>query len=232
MAAGMGSRMNPVTLETPKPLVRVNGVRFIDTIINKMLLAGIQEIYIVRGYLKEKFDELLVDYPFLHFVDNDLYNKENNISSAMKVINLFENAYVCDADLLIMSDDVFPRYQEETNYLVSKVEETDDWCFDLDKDGYLCNYRKGGKDCYQAYCLTYWTIKDAKKLKKYLTKMYHIKGNKQKFWEMCMFDVYKDKFKIKPRLIEQGSIKEIDSLDELIAEDSSYIRFKREEKRV
>lgn len=33
MAAGLGNRMHPITLTTPKPLVRVNGVRMIDTVI-------------------------------------------------------------------------------------------------------------------------------------------------------------------------------------------------------
>ena len=55
MAAGFGSRMQPVTLTTPKPLVKVNGMRMIDTVIQGLHHNGIQEIYIVAGYLKEQF---------------------------------------------------------------------------------------------------------------------------------------------------------------------------------
>ena len=51
MAAGFGSRMQPVTLTTPKPLVKVNGMRMIDTVIQGLHHNGIQEIYIVAGYL-------------------------------------------------------------------------------------------------------------------------------------------------------------------------------------
>ena len=155
MAAGFGSRMIPVTYKMPKPLVKVNGISFIETIINKMLAVGIKEIYVVRGYLKEKFNDLLVQYPFIHFIDNDLYNKENNISSAMKVVDLLENSYLCEADFIVSGTDVFTEYQEETNYLCTFVDETDDWCFDLDNDGYLCNYRKGGTKCYQAFGISY-----------------------------------------------------------------------------
>ena len=48
MAAGIGKRMQPVTLETPKPLVKVNGVRMIDTVIQGLLENGISEIYVQR----------------------------------------------------------------------------------------------------------------------------------------------------------------------------------------
>jgi len=56
IAAGFGSRMVPISLNTPKPLVRVNGVRIIDRLIDACLDAGITEIFIVRGYLGELFE--------------------------------------------------------------------------------------------------------------------------------------------------------------------------------
>ena len=49
MAAGKGKRMQPLTLETPKPLIKVNGVRMIDTIIRGLHANGITEIYVVVG---------------------------------------------------------------------------------------------------------------------------------------------------------------------------------------
>ena len=49
IAAGFGSRLVPITLNTPKPLVRVNGTRMIDTLLDAVVAAGIEEIYIVRG---------------------------------------------------------------------------------------------------------------------------------------------------------------------------------------
>ena len=59
IAAGFGTRLVPITFNTPKPLVRVHGIRIIDRLIDACLLAGINEIYIVRGYLSELFDQLL-----------------------------------------------------------------------------------------------------------------------------------------------------------------------------
>lgn len=222
MAAGFGSRMVPVTLTTPKPLVSVNGTRIIETLIERILKADIHEIYIIRGYLKEKFDVLLEKYPFIKFIDNDDYDKENNISSAIKVVDLLENAYLCEADFVCKGDDIIIPYQEKTNYLGTPVESTDDWCFDVDKYGFLYNYRKGGKNCYQAFGISYWSKEDAKLLKDRLTKMYSVEANKQEFWEMCIFKFYKDDFKIRIRECKKESIMEIDSFDELCSIDPSY----------
>ena len=58
MAAGIGQRLRPVTLATPKPLVKVNGVRMIDTLITALHINHIHEIYVVVGYRKEQFYRL------------------------------------------------------------------------------------------------------------------------------------------------------------------------------
>ena len=81
MAAGKGKRMQPLTLETPKPLIKVNGVRMIDTIIRGLHANGITEIYVVVGYLKEKFSELPSEYPGLTLIENPYWDTCNNISS-------------------------------------------------------------------------------------------------------------------------------------------------------
>ena len=59
MAAGIGKRMRPLTLKLPKPLIEVNGVRMIDTIIDALLVNGITDINIVTGYMADKFEILL-----------------------------------------------------------------------------------------------------------------------------------------------------------------------------
>ena len=65
MGAGFGSRMMPATKECPKPMVKVNGMRIIETQLDALIAAGIKDITIVRGYKKEKYNELLPKYPFL-----------------------------------------------------------------------------------------------------------------------------------------------------------------------
>ena len=55
MADGIGKRMLPVTFDTPKPLIKVNGTRMIDSVVSALRNNGINEIYVVVGYLKEQF---------------------------------------------------------------------------------------------------------------------------------------------------------------------------------
>ena len=130
IAAGFGSRLVPITLNTPKPLVRVNGKRMIDTLLDAVIDAGIEEIYIVRGYLGEQFDQLLYKYPNIKFIENPYYNEANNISSAFLVRHLMQNAYVLEADLVLSNPKLITKYQYISNYLGVPTDYTDDWCFE------------------------------------------------------------------------------------------------------
>ena len=120
IAAGFGSRLAPITLNTPKPLVRVHGKRIIDGLIDACLKAGVTEIYIVRGYLAEQFDQLLYKYPMIRFLENPFFNEANNISSALAAKDLLKNAYVFEADLLLSNPDVIKRYHYTSDFLAIK----------------------------------------------------------------------------------------------------------------
>ena len=102
MAAGLGNRMRPVTLTTPKPLVKVNGVRMIDTVIQGLHENGITEIYIVVGYLKEQFYTLEQEYPGVTIIENPYYDTCNNISSLYVARDHIENAMILDGDQILV----------------------------------------------------------------------------------------------------------------------------------
>ena len=224
LAAGFGQRLAPVTLDTPKPLVKINGVRILDTLLDALISKGITNITVVRGYKKEQFDQLLEKYPMLHFIDNPVFNLANNISSAILASDLIDRCYICEADLYISNPDIISKYEYCSNYLGAKVTETDDWCFKKRK-GYVDDYQMGGTDCYQAYGISYWDGTDAEKLKVDLRKIYNSRGGKENLWEMVPLKIMRKNYKLEIRKCHKSDIIEIDNFIELIAADPSYAKY-------
>lgn len=221
IAAGFGSRMVPVTLNTPKPLVRVNGKRIIDSLLDAVVAAGIEEIVLVRGYLAEQFDQLLYKYPNIKFIENPAYNEANNISSAMCVRYLLSNAYVFEADLLLYNPKIVKRYQYTSNFLGVKKDRSDDWCFDV-KDGVITGQKVGGTFCYQEVGISYWNDEDGRKLAEHIEQTYEMPGGKERYWDQVPFVFYGNEYAVEIRECQETDIVEIDTFKELKAIDSTY----------
>ncbi len=222
LAAGFGSRMMPATKDRPKPMVTVNGVRIIDTLLDALVRVGIKDILIVGGYQKEKLRELLQKYPFLRFVDNPEYDSTNNISSAVLSANdLHDGCYFCEADLYITNPDVIRKYQYQSNILGSYSLETDDWSFKM-SDGFLTDYQKGNTYCYNYYGISYWTPEDCDKLREDFLSVYNEPDGKDYFWEFIPFVLKKERYKVEIRPCKKQDIMEIDNYYELAGLDPSY----------
>lgn len=222
IAAGFGSRLVPVTLNTPKPLVRVNGNRIIDTLIDACLDAGIDEIYIVRGYLAEQFDQLLYKYPMIKFLENPSFNEANNISSAMVARYLLQNAYVLESDLIISNPSIITKYHYQSDVLGIWKDRTDDWCLDVDKDGNVCEEKVGGVDTYQMVGIYYWNAPDGAKLSEHIKEAFLAPGGKERYWETVPNQMFKGQYQIQVRPCKDEDIVEIDTFRELKAIDKTY----------
>ena len=221
IAAGFGSRLVPITLNTPKPLVRVKGVRMIDTLLDAVVAAGIEEIYIVRGYLGEQFDQLKYKYPMIQFLENPLYNEANNISSAMIARFLMQNAYVFEADLVLYNPNLITKYQYATNYLGVPVESTDDWCFEV-KNRIITKCSIGGTNCYHMFGISYWNAEDGAKLAEDIQKVYRMPGGKERYWDQVALEYCIKNYKVEVRPCTFDDIIEIDTYSDLKKLDNTY----------
>ena len=221
LAAGFGSRLVPITLNTPKPLVLVHGKKLIETLLDACMDAEIEEIIIVTGYLSEQFEILLKKYPNIKFIKNDIYNEANNISSAYLVRDMFSNAYVLESDLYLYNQNLIRKYEYKSNFLGRKVDMTDDWCFEV-KNGIITKQKQGGYDCYQMYGISYYSSEYQEQIKKDIEKVFKSPGGKEKYWEQVILDVCKNNYKIHLRECQDGDIIEIDTFNELKQIDKTY----------
>ena len=223
IAAGFGSRMVPITFNTPKPLVRVHGVRIIDHLIDACLATGISEIYIVRGYLAEQFDQLLYKYPMIHFLENPSYNEANNISSALVARYMLSNAYVFEADLLISNPTIIKKYHYTSDFLGIKKDRSDDWCFRV-KNGTITEEMVGGEgnDIWQMVGISYWNEADGHKLSQDIQDVYASPGGKERYWEQVPLVYRKGHYAVEVRECHDEDIVEIDTFNELKMIDKTY----------
>lgn len=222
LAAGFGSRMMPATADRPKPLVTVNGVSILETLLDALVAVGIRDITVVRGYRKECFDALLEKYPFLTLVDNDIYSKTNNISSVMAVLDKLDGCYLCEADLYITNPQIITKYQYASNILGAYCLETDDWSFQMDAAGHIINYQKGNTFCYNYYGISYWTKADSARLREDFRQVYGEAGGKDYFWEFIPLVLRKERYAVEIRQCRKSDIMEIDNYYELAQLDSTY----------
>ena len=223
IAAGFGSRLVPITFNTPKPLVRVRGQRIIDGLLDACLEAGISEIYIVRGHLAEQFDQLLYKYPMIKFLENPVYNEANNISSAMCARYMLSNAYVLESDLLISNPRLIKKYQYTSNFLGIRTDRTDDWCVTV-KDGVITEEKLGGEgaDCWQMVGISYWDEADGHKLAADIKEVYESPGGKERYWEQVPLVFRKEHYQVEIRGCYAEDIVEIDTFRELKEIDKTY----------
>lgn len=222
LAAGFGSRLVPITFNTPKPLVRINGTRIIDTLLDAVIKAGITDITIVRGYLSELFDQLLYKYPMIKFIENPAYLESNNISSALCVRYLLSNSYMFDSDLYLINKNLITPYQYSTNYLGVKVDKTDDWCLKVDNKGKINKMLLGGRDCYHMFGVSYWSNTDGKKMAEHIKQTYEMPGGKERFWDQVALEYFTSEYNINVRECSFNDIVEIDTFEDLKKIDPTY----------
>ena len=224
MAAGIGKRMRPLTLSTPKPLIEVNGIRMIDTIIDGLLANGVEDIIIVTGYLAERFEVLSAKYPMIRFVNNPDYDKCNNISSLYYSRDLLDtDVIITDADQIVRNREILTPEFERSGYNAIKVtSHTDEWVMNVNDGIVTACSRNGGDKGWQLYSVSRWCKEDALKLKEYVELEYEKKKNIDVYWDDIPMFIYADRFSLGIREMKKGDVLEIDSLEELKEIDSSY----------
>ena len=228
VAAGEGSRLRPVTLSTPKPLVKVNGKKIINWIIEALKTNGIREIYIVSGYKKEQFFELFKDDPDITIIENPIYDHSNNVTSLYAARDFIPESFIIEGDLMIQNPEILSPYFIKSAYLATYMKDTPEWALRL-KDGTIISYDIGGShDSYRLWGVSMWTKEDGEKLSELVRKQVEDIKDLSIYWDELALPDTTVKFDLGIREIALEDIMEIDTFEELVSVDASYKSYSHE----
>ena len=223
MAAGYGTRLRPITLSTPKPLIKVNGIRMIESVIEALLKNNIREIYIVTGYLAEKFDFLEEKYPEVTLIYNPYYSKYNNISSLYVARDHLKDVIILDGDQIIKNDKILdPNFEKSGYNCVWSEEHTDEWLLQVEKNTIVSCSRNGGEKGWRLYSISRWSQEDGQKLKADLEYQFEVEKNYDIYWDDVALFCSPQNYDLGIREMNLDDVIEIDTIDELRLVDKSY----------
>ena len=230
MAAGIGKRMQPLTLETPKPLIKVNGERMIDTVIKALHANNITEIYIVVGYLKEQFKPLAEEYSGVTLIENPYYNSCNNISSLYMAREHLNDVIILDGDQIIYNPEILNPDFERSGYNAIWTDTvTDEWLLTVNDSGVITNCsRTGGEKGWQLFSVSRWTREDGAKLKRHLETEFEEKQNRQIYWDDVAMFCYPQEYTLGIKEMQKSDIIEVDTIEELAEMDKNYKKYIQE----
>lgn len=104
LAAGISSRLRPLTDNTPKCLLKIGGKTILERMLNNLLAYNLDDIIIVTGYQEEQIKSFITqNYPQLNttYIFNDKFANTNNIYSLWMTKD-----FVRDNEMLLMDSDI------------------------------------------------------------------------------------------------------------------------------
>lgn len=206
LAAGICTRMVPINSSIPKALLRVNDEVIIEKQIKFLHDVGIKEIYIVVGYMKEKF-EYLIDKYNVELIVNPFYNIKNNYYSLYLVRNKLSNAYIIPSDI-VMYKNPFSKYEIGAWYMFSEKKDTNSE-FKVNKNK---SVSLSHENAMHMIGIAYITSNEAKVIEEKLTSFVS-KNVDDYFWEKALQN--KNEFIVNAKMVNDRDYYEINSYEDL-----------------
>lgn len=222
MAAGMSSRFAPLSYEKPKGLMVVKGEILIEREIRQLHAAGITDITVVVGYMKEKFFYLQQKFGVKIVVNEDYY-RYNNPSTLIRVLDKLQNTYICSSDNYFV-DNVFEPYVYDSYYAaVYYPGKSEEWGLKFDKKGRIRGIEHHPENMWCMLGHVYFSRAFSQAFSQVLTEQYPLSETKQALWE-GLYE--KNLTRLPPlyiRKYEAEKVREFDSLEELREFDDKYL---------
>ena len=126
LCAGFGKRLNPITLNTPKPLLKLNNITILETCINLIESIGIRKIIINTFYLNDQISNFIKNKNFKSEIS--IVNDGNDIlDTGGGILNMLnqtdeENVLVFNPDTLWQKDYLDEIVKMQKFYFSTKIE--------------------------------------------------------------------------------------------------------------
>ena len=204
MACGTGTRMSPLTFDTPKSFLKARGEVLIERQIRQLKEAGVEEIIIVVGYLKEKFEYLKQKYN-VKLVFNDEYKNTNTLITLYKVSPYIngKSFYICVADIYFKC--------------IYIDHENDDWECVTNEESEIIKINRHGNPGYCMIGIGFFDAEKGKILLKRCEDLYKRAGTEKFYWEETIYEHFDELKKFYLEKIPNGVFNEFDTFEELKA---------------
>ncbi len=220
LAAGFGMRMVPINTELPKGLLEVNGEALIERIIKQLHEVGIKEIYIVVGFMKEKYEYLIDEYE-VKLIVNTEYAAKNNLYSLKLVKDHLENSYIIPCDIWC-DRNPFHRHELYSWYMVSDLVDNESNVRVNRKMELVIVPENSGGNAMIGIC--YLVKEDADLVKKRVEELCRNQRYDGSFWEEALYQ--KDRMIVAARVVHSADVVEINTYEQLREIDSNSNQLK------
>ena len=221
LAAGLSSRLVPLSYERPKGMLRVRGEVLIERQIEQLLRRGISDITVAVGYKKEYFFYLAAKYG-VKIVVNDQYAERNNSWTLWLLRDRLSNTYVCSSDDYF-TENPFERYVWKSYYASEHVSgETDEWCLSVGTDNRITGVTVGGSNSWVMLGHAYLDQSFCERFVPLLDEEMRRTGSEDELWESVLADNV-ESLDMEVKRYPEGVIHEFDSLAELEGFDPEFI---------
>lgn len=213
LAAGFGMRMIPINLATPKALLEVNGERLIERLIGQLKAAGVNDITVVVGFMKDSFEYLIDEYG-VDLVVNEEYASKNNLHSLALVADRIHNTYIVPCDIWCRMNP-FSKTELYSWYMVSDLEEKES-CVRINRKRELVTISE--KDAGNAMIgISYLLEPEAEIVRGVLSRLDDDKHTED-FWETALYK--RDRMIVQVKAVKNGDVIEINTYEQLRDLDS------------
>lgn len=223
LAAGKSMRLAPFTYERPKGMFRVKGEILIERQIEQLKEAGVRDIYIVVGYMKEKFFYLEQKYG-VHLISNNTFSKKGNLYSLYKAKDFLGDTYICCADHYFRINPFLDENPQNISYRACSYRKGEflEFAVDYSDAKVITGFSVGGKDKMAMVGQAYFNSQFSKRFRDLMEMEIDQFGISNLFWEEFYGRHQKD-LTLYLREIGEQDVLEFDSIEDLCQFDSEFL---------